>query len=230
MISLSLGMFCLTLGLIQANDKGWSSTYILTLFIVAFLSLTAFYISEKVVKEPMIPTSLFKNPYFCSNNGSLVILGIGLMCGVFFMSFFLITVMEMSQLKAGLIITALPLSAMVFSAISGYFSDHYGCRWFAVAGAVLLCWSLYLMAGLTPHSTLKEIIIKLILTGAATGFAMPPVVTASVHATPDDKIGVASAVGNVSRTLGAILGVALSRSGARRRGRARCPRAPRRCS
>jgi len=209
MLLLSFAMFCVTLGLIQANDKGWGSAYILTLFALSVVSFIAFYFTEKTVREPMLPILLFRNLNFSMTNISLVFLGMGLMSGVFFMSFFLTRVMEMSQLRAGLIITALPLAAMVFSAVSGYFSDKYGSRWFAVAGSILLSYSLYLMSSLTAHSSLKEIIIKLVISGAATGIALPPVVRASIRATPEDKLGIASAVGNVFRTLGAILGVAL---------------------
>lgn len=209
MLLLSFSMFCVTLGLIQANDKGWGSAYILTLFILSLAGFIAFYFTERNVREPMLPTFLFRNLNFSMTNISLVFLGMGLMCGVFFMSFFLTRVMEMSQLRAGLIITALPLTTMVFSAFSGYFTDRFGGRWLAVAGAILFSYSIYLMSSMTVHSSLQEIITKLVISGAATGLSFPPIVSASIRATPEDKLGIASAVGNVSRTLGAILGVAL---------------------
>jgi hypothetical protein len=136
-------------------------------------------------------------------------LGAALMCGVFLTSFFLTTVLGYGQLKAGLVITVYPAVSVLFSAISGISSDRLGCRWFAVAGAILVCISLHFMGDMNVHSTMMDIIIRLIITGAAFGLAMPPLVTASMKASPRNKIGMASAVGNVTRTLGAILGVAL---------------------
>jgi EmrB/QacA subfamily drug resistance transporter len=208
-IFLTISMFTVTLALIQSNDKGWSSPYILTLFVTSLIFGTAFIITEFKVKSPMLPMSLFNNINFCISVLSIAMLGAALMCGVFLTSFFLTTVLGYSQLKAGLVITVYPAVSVLFSAISGISSDRLGCRWFAVTGALLVCISLYLMGDLNVHSTMNDIFIRLIITGAAFGLAMPPLVTASMKASPKNKIGMASAVGNVTRTLGAILGVAL---------------------
>jgi hypothetical protein len=202
-------MFTVTLALIQSNDKGWGSPYILTLFVVSLICGVAFVTTELRVKAPMLPMSLFKNVNFCISVLSVAMLGAALMCGVFLTSFFLTTVLGYSQLRAGLVITVYPAVSVLFSAISGISADRLGCRWFAVAGAVLVCFSLHFMGDLNVHSTMNDIIIRLIITGAGFGLAMPPLVTASMKASPRNKIGMASAVGNVTRTLGAILGVAL---------------------
>ncbi|HEX2959252.1 MAG TPA: MFS transporter [Chitinispirillaceae bacterium] len=206
---LTIAMFTVTLALIQSNEKGWSSFYILSLFITSLISTIAFIATEIKVQEPMLPMNLFANFNFCIAVLSIAMLGAALMCGVFLTSFFLTTVLGYSQLKAGLVITAYPAVSVLFSAISGILSDRFGYRWFAVSGAVLVCISLHLMGGLNIHSSINDVIVRLLVTGAAFGLAMPPLVTASMSASPKDKIGMASAVGNVTRTLGAILGVAL---------------------
>jgi EmrB/QacA subfamily drug resistance transporter len=209
MITMSIAMFSVVLGLIQANDYGWGSPYILMLFVIAFIFFMVFFFIERKSKAPMLPVGLFKNLYFCTTNISLVILGIGSMCGVFFTAFYLTQVKEFSQLKAGLVITAYPMLLIVTSAITGLLSDKMGNRIFAFSGAILNCIAIYCMFGLNADSTLTDIIWRLAFCGGAIGFAFPSIVNASVKATPDDKIGMASAVGNVSRTLGATLGVAL---------------------
>ncbi len=209
MIFLSIAMFTVTLGLIQANDKGWGSIYIISLFLISFCCFIVFLLIEKKFSEPMLPMVLFKNIYFLTTNISLVMLGAALMCGVFFTSYFLIQVKEFSQLKAGLIVTAYPAATIFFSALSGAFSDKTGSRFFAFPGSILICISLFFMSKLSPQSSVTDIIIRLAFCGSAIGLTFPPIVSASVRATPPDKIGMASAVGNVSRTLGAILGVAL---------------------
>jgi EmrB/QacA subfamily drug resistance transporter len=209
MFFLSIAMFTVTLGLIQANDKGWGSTYIISLFIISLCCFIVFLLIENKISEPMLPMVLFKNVFFLTTNISLVVLGAALMCGVFFTSYFLTQVKEFSQLKAGLIVTAYPAATIFFSALSGAFTDKTGSRFFAFPGSILICISLWLMSGLSPQSSVTEIIIRLAFCGSAIGLTFPPIVTASVRATPPDKIGMASAVGNVSRTLGAILGVAL---------------------
>jgi EmrB/QacA subfamily drug resistance transporter len=127
-ISLSIGAFALTLALIQANDKGWSSVYILGLLAAALIGLTAFVLIELRSAEPMLPLSLLRGREFSATLLGLFVFGVALMCGVFFLSFFLTIVLGMSQLKAGLVITMLPVSAMPFAVIAGPLSDRWGQR------------------------------------------------------------------------------------------------------
>jgi EmrB/QacA subfamily drug resistance transporter len=209
MILLSSGMFFLTLALMQSNDKGWTSAYILTLFTIALVSIVLFIIAEKKSKVPMLPLYFFKNIYFSANMISMFVMGMTMMCGVFFMAFFLTKVKEFSQLHAGLTITALPIASIIFSALSGGLSDKLGTRLFAFIGALGSCATIYWMSALNVHSSMNEIVLILFCNGIFIGLALPPVVAASVKAIPEEKIGIASAVGNVSRTLGAIMGVAL---------------------
>jgi len=115
----------------------------------------------------------------------------------------------MTELKAGLIITALPLASIVFSAFAGPLSDKIGSRWFSIPGMILLGISIYLMAGLRPDSTNREILWRLIIMGAATGLTLIPIIGATVRSVPSDKVGIASGVGNMSRTIGQVLGVSI---------------------
>ena len=209
MVSLSVATFCVTLAFIQANDKGWHSTYILSLFAVSAVCFVIFYLLEKKSREPMLPMSLFSNPYFCTTNISLLIFGAAMMCSVFFTAFFLTQVKEFSQFKSGLVITAYPLVVMVCSAISGSLSDRFGNRIFAVTGAILTCMATWLMGDMNAGTSLFDIIWRLGFAGGALGLVFPTIVTASVNATPPEKIGIAAAVGTVWRTFGATLGVAL---------------------
>jgi EmrB/QacA subfamily drug resistance transporter len=207
-ITLSAGSFALTLALIQSNDKGWASAYILTLFIDALVALTLFVIIERRAAEPMMPLALFRSLAFSSSMASLFIIGVALMCGVFFLSFFLTLVLGMSQLRAGLLITAMPIAAMCF-AFSGPLSDRWGSRWFSVAGSAVLCFGIYLFSQLTPQSTLMDIIIRLSVAGAGLGLALPAMVGSSVKTVAEEKIGIASGVGNMARITGMVFGVAI---------------------
>jgi hypothetical protein len=131
------------------------------------------------------------------------------MNGIFTLAFFLTLVMGMSQLKAGIIITALPLASTIFSGIAGLLSDKLGSRWFAVAGMAVMSLSVYLYCGLTPNATNTEIIWRLMVAGAGIGMALAPLVGATVRSVPADKVGLASGVGNMTRTIGTVFGVAI---------------------
>lgn len=209
MLSITAASFALTYALIEANDKGWGSAQILGLFILSGISLIVFVIAERRAKEPMLPLWLMRITPFSYGCITLLIIGMAMMNGVFFLAFYLTEVIGMSQLKAGLMITALPLTSIVFSAGSGILSDRIGSRWFSVPGMVLLIVSIYLMSSLSPSSTNREIIWRLMAMGAALGLTLTPVTGACIRAIPFDKIGIGSGVGNMTRTIGSVLGVSI---------------------
>ncbi|MCU0662405.1 MAG: DHA2 family efflux MFS transporter permease subunit, partial [Myxococcota bacterium] len=209
MLALTAGSFALVYGLIKANDFGWTSITILSLFFMAAVSFVLFAVVEMRSKEPMLPLEMLRSLPFSASSITMFFLGVGTMNGVFFLSFFLTQVMGMTELKAGLVITALPLSSTVFSAVAGILSDRVGSRWFAVVGMAILATSIYLYGGLTEHATNRDIIWRLIVGGAGIGTAMAPIVGSMIRSVSPDKMGIASGVGNMARTVGTVMGVAV---------------------
>jgi EmrB/QacA subfamily drug resistance transporter len=208
-ITLSAGCFSLTLGLIQANDYGWGSVYVISLLVVAAVSLTAFAVIEAREPEPMLPLHLLHRVSFSAGMVSMLMQGVTLMCGVFFMAFFLTLIMDMSQLKAGLVITAIPLSAMIFAIPSGAFTDRVDGRWFSIPGIIITCVATWLCGQLTPHSTVTDVVWRLCLAGAGFGLGLPAIVGGMIKSVPSDKIGIGSGVGNTARITGMVFGVAV---------------------
>ena len=91
MVTLSISLFCLTLALIQVNDadKGWTSSYILTLFGIAVVFLIAFIIGELRQPFPMVDLHLFATPRFTGAALVAFGLGVGLLSLLFFLTLYL---------------------------------------------------------------------------------------------------------------------------------------------
>lgn len=207
--TLSVSLFAVVFALIKAADKGWTSPHILSLFALSLFFLILFVFIEKKSQEPMVPLGLFRSLPFSAGSLSFLMVGLGLMSGAFLLSFFLTKAMGLSELEAGLIITVMPLTAIPFSAISGPLSQKFGSRWFIITGMICLTAMIYLCGDLTLYSSKWDIIWRLILGGAGIGLTMAPLMSTTVNAVPEDKIGIASGVTNMARTLGTVLGVAL---------------------
>ena len=209
MTTLSVSMFTLTLSLIQANDKGWGSAYILSLFTVSAIGLVLFIRTEIKTSDPMLPMSLMKIWPFSAGSITLFILGIALMGATFLLAFFLVRIMGMSEMQAGLTITTMPLTSMLFSSASGFLSDKFGSRWFGVTGMALLTLSMYLFSQLTLKASEFDVIWRLMIAGAGFGMTIAPVIGSTIRNVPKEKVGMSSGITNMARTLGTVLGVAL---------------------
>lgn len=208
-LTISTAMFALTFALIKANEKGWTSSLIISLFSVSLISLILFIIIELKVKNPMLPLSLFKIVPFTSGSIALFLLGLGMMSGSYFLSFFLIQVKGLNQLSAGLIISSMSISSMFFSVLAAGLIKKVDSKWLSATGLCLLSLSCYLYSTLTQNSTNAEIIIRLVVAGAGMGLSMSTLMNSMINNVPIEKIGIASGINNMTRTIGTVLGVAL---------------------
>ncbi|MDP4183377.1 MAG: MFS transporter [Bacillota bacterium] len=209
MASITAAMFCITYALIKSNDFGWGSYKTISLFATGFIALILFFVIEVKSKKPMLPVSLLKIPYFDGAALTLFAVGAGIMNASFLMSFFLTQIMGKTVLQAGLTIAVMPLVSMVFSSVAGPLSNKFGSRWFAAAGMSAIIFSIYLFSMLDSNSSQIDIMWRLAVTGMGLGMTMAPVMSASVRNVPKEKIGMSSGITNMTRALGAVLGVAI---------------------
>jgi EmrB/QacA subfamily drug resistance transporter len=214
LVTLTVSIFCLVLALIQGNDsdKGWTSTYILTLFGVAAGALIIFIIGEMLLKNPMVDPRLFKNSSF---TGSAIV-GFAMSGGLFSLFFFLALYLQnflgFSALDAGL--RVLPLSALVLvsAPLAGAFADRLGSKALMSVGMVIATAGVLLMTRISPSDTQADWLVLLpafILGGIAAGMVSPQISTVAVNTVNRDRAGMASGVSGICRQLGTAFGIAL---------------------
>src|SRR5213594_107574 len=68
LVTSGIGLFALTLALIETNDHAWGSTLVLSLFAVAIAALTAFVLLELHQRIPMLDLTLFQDRQFAGAN------------------------------------------------------------------------------------------------------------------------------------------------------------------
>lgn len=211
LVTLSVSMFCLILALMQGNDKGWNSSYIMTLFIIAAVFLLIFIVGELKIKNPMIDPRLFKIPSFTGSAIAAFCLSAGLYSLFFYLTLYLQNFLGFNSLQAGL--RTLPMSALVLigAPLVGKFTDKIGPKWFIVIALSLLSISVFLMTRISPSDKPADWIVLLpsfIIAGIANGMANPPISTLAMGTVHPAKIGMASGVSNVSRQIGTAFGIA----------------------
>ncbi len=202
-------MFSLNYALIQANEWGWRSPRLLGFLAAAVVLAAGFVLAERRLKHPMLPLWLFRIGTFNWACLTLLLIGAGVMAPSFLMSYFLTGLMGKSVLHAGLIISAMPLASMVVSASVGALTNRFGSRLFVGTGMAVLAASTWLLGDLTAASPLSAIVWRLAMFGVGMGLAMAPVMGSVIRNVPEEKIGIASGVANMTRALGSVMGVAL---------------------
>jgi len=132
------------------------------------------------------------------------------------MPFFLEELLKFPTHKAGIMMTAIPLTVFVVAPFSGRFSDRFGARGITVLGALVGSIGLFGMAGafggpgITETSESVAVVFGLCSVGLATGLFQSPNNNAIMGVVPTAKLGVASALLATVRNLGLVTGTGLA--------------------
>jgi EmrB/QacA subfamily drug resistance transporter len=205
----AIALFALTYGLIEANQHGWTSPLILSLFAVAAVGLVGFVLLEQHQRVPMLDLSLFRNPTFAGANAVMMLVGLA-MFGVFlFVTLYMQNVLGYSPTEAGATFLPMTILIVLLAPVAGKLSDHVGSRWLMASGMTLVSVSLLLDTRLDAGSNFWDILPPLIVGGIGMAFAMTPTTAAAMGSVPVDKAGVGSAVLNSMRQVGGSLGIAV---------------------
>ncbi len=210
LVSSGIALFALTYALIEANKKGWGSTEIVALFVIAAVFFVAFALLELHQRIPMLDLSLFKNGTFAGANTVMLLVGLGMFGTFFFVSLYLQNVLHYSPTQAGA--TYLPMTMLIIlvAPTAGKLSDKFGPRPFMTAGMTLIALSLLLFSRLGIGSSFWTAFPALIVGGLGMGMTMTPTVSAAMGSVPVDKAGVGSGVINSMRQIGGSVGLALT--------------------
>jgi EmrB/QacA subfamily drug resistance transporter len=202
-------LFALTYALIEANNKGWSSTEILSLFAAAVVLFAAFIFVERRQRSPMLDLSLFKNPTFAGANSTMLLVAMSMFGVFFFVSLFVQGILGYSPIQAGAAFLPMTLCIVFFAPVAGKLSDRIGSRWLMGGGMVLVSLSLVFFSLLDASSSFWNLLPALLVGGAGMALAMTPTTSAAMGSVPVDQAGVGSGVLNSMRQVGGALGVAI---------------------
>lgn len=205
----TLGFFCLLLALSKGAGEGWTSPYIVSLLLVAIVSLTIFVVNELRQPEPILDLRLFKNFIFTISNIIGSILSIGLFGAIFLMPILIQNVLGQTAMKSGLIMLPAALVSGLVMPISGKLFDRYGARWIVMVGLALITLTTYMMGTFNDLTPFAVMTMWLSIRSIGMGFTLMPAMTAGMNTVPPQLVGRASAVSNVIRQIFASFGIAM---------------------
>ncbi len=209
LLASGVALFALTYSLIEANNKGWTSAEILSLFGVAAVAFAVFFVLEHRQRLPMLDLSLFRNRTFAGANATMALVALAMFGVFFFVSLFVQGIMGYSPVQAGASFLPMTLCIIFFAPVAGKLSDRLGARWLMSGGMLLVSLSLVLFSFLDEGSSFWNLFPALLVGGAGMAMAMTPTTAAAMSSVPVDKAGVGSGVLNSMRQVGGSLGVAI---------------------
>jgi EmrB/QacA subfamily drug resistance transporter len=201
-------LFLLVLALIQGNDKGWTSAYILGLFAGAVVLLLTFVIAQLRQRDAMFDMSLFRKPTF-SGAAITAFAVAGAMFAMFlYLVLYLQTLLGYSPLQTGLRFLPFTVISFFAAALTGRVSHRFPARAMLFVGLLLTGIGLLLLRNLTPTSSWTVLLPGFLVAGLGVGMINPILASAAVGVVPPQRSGMAAGINNTFRQVGTAAGIA----------------------
>jgi EmrB/QacA subfamily drug resistance transporter len=208
LVTLTAGLFCLILALIEGNGHGWTSAFILTLLVVGGVVMAAFVASQARSDTTMIDLALFSRPAFVGAQAVAFAISASMFAMFLYLTLYLQNILGLSPLQTG--IRFLPISAVSFFAapLAGRLTATVPIRALLAFGLALNAIGMWLMSRLTPASHWTVLLPGFLVGGIGIGFVNAPLATTAVSTVRVERAGMASGINNTFRQIGIATGIA----------------------
>ena len=209
---IALAISALVYGLMEGPDRGWTSPLVLTGFVIGVAASVLFAVFELRRAEPLLDVRYFARRAFgsatlCITLQFLVTFGLFLLLVQWFQ-----LVLGFSVLRSALALAPLGPPLIVLSVVSPWIIRRIGQRATFVIGLIAIAAGLFFFSRLSVSSSFGSAVIPMLVLSGGIGLCSAPATASIVHETPAEKHGVAAAVNDASRELGAALGIAIAGS------------------
>jgi hypothetical protein len=204
-VALLTGVAALTL----AGQRGWTDPLILGGLALAGILLAAFVALELRLRSPIVDPRLFADRRFSAANLVSLLTGYTLATAIIGGPVFVNRVLNAGADESALALTALTVAIAGGAVLGGVLSGIVGERVTTVAGVAVTVAGLFLATSWDTGSGLERLVRDLAIYGAGFGLTVAPRATAAVEAAGSSAYGVASAMLQITRTIGMSVGLAL---------------------
>jgi EmrB/QacA subfamily drug resistance transporter len=208
------GLFGLIFGLERGNSEGWGSTTVVGSLALGGLLLILFYLWERNRNNPFIRFDLFRRKEYTF----YVIAGFWMNAGVFGAIFLLTLFLQQAQgnspLGAGVREMAWTTMTMIAAPLAGLAINRLGNKNVLLSGLLMqgiaLTWFALIIQSEGFNFPFVHILAPMMLAGTGMGLSFTPLSHGLISSVPEDASGEAAGIGNATRELGGVFGIAIS--------------------
>jgi len=203
------GLACLTTAVIEVGDRQAPALVVEGCAVASVVAFVALIISQKLIKQPMLPLELFKVRAFTTSSLIGVLVNFSFYGLIFLYSLFFQRVWRYSPLQTGFAFMPMTAIIMFVNLIAGKWAAKSGPRPVLFAGSLTAALGYFslLETGATPNY--QAIVCQLAVAGAGIALCVPAMTSAMMSSIGKEHTGIASGLLNSSRQVGGLLGVSV---------------------
>jgi len=200
----------LVLAIQEGPERGWTATLTIIGFIIGIAAGIGFVLVELHREHPLLDVRLFRNEGLTTGSVNLFVVFAVMFALFLILIQFLQAVLGYTALHAATGLLPMAIMMMPLSTVAPTIAHKVGYRRTVITGMLTLAGGLTLLAFLADvHRGYLSVLPGLLVLGAGVGLAMSPSTTAITSSLTEDKQGVASALNDTVREIGAAMGLAL---------------------
>lgn len=206
---LSLGLGSLQVVLDKGQRDDWfGSDFILTLSIVAAVSLTALIFWELRQERPILDLRIFRDQSFAAGSAIMFFTFFAFIGALVLLPLYLQTIMGYTAFLAGLVLGPGGALLLVMLPLAGKLTERIDARVLLGAGLLVTAYSVYYMSGFNGQIDFRTAVMGRVLQGFGMPFIFVPVTFVAMAYVSKEQMNNASAIFNLLRNLGGSFGVA----------------------
>jgi MFS family permease len=171
--------------------------------------VVAFVLWELRADQPLLDPRLFRLRGFGTGSAGIFVMFLAIFGFMLVAMQFLQLILGYSPLKSAVALLPQMLLMIPLSAVAAQLATRFGQKRLTALGLLVSALGMVWYLSLDAQSGYWEFFVGMLLVTVGVGLAMTPATTAIVASLPLSKQGVASAVNDTAREVGAALGVAI---------------------
>jgi EmrB/QacA subfamily drug resistance transporter len=202
-----LGAFAL--GLTWGQRDGFGEPLVVSLLIVALVAFVAFLRVESTRSGPLLDLTVFNNRSFANGLFMAALMFMVLGGTGFLMPFFLEVVAGYPTARVGMLLAISPIAGGIVAPIGGALADRIGSRLVTIAGLSLIALGCASFVTVDQHLSVLGYALRVMPIGVGMGLFNAANNSSVLNAVTRGRLGLASALLSLMRTLGQTTGVPL---------------------
>lgn len=209
-LSFAIGLGSLLLAVSLIAFPLINISYVYALFICAILGLTAFFVVERRISQPMLDFELFRDKTFAYSCAANALNGLARGAVLFVLIFFLQGPYGQDPLWAGIMMTPFGAAFMMVGPISGYLSDRYGSRGLTTAGLLVSALGLAGLSTIVSTTPYWILALFMALMGGGSGLFASPNMNAIMSSVQPGQRGIAAGTNAMLMNTGQMLSISIA--------------------
>lgn len=211
-VTSALAIGAIVLAAIEVPARGWLDPMVIAAIAIGLSFALAFVVIERRVAHPLLDIGLFADRGFGSGT-AIVTVQFLVTFGLFMLIVqYLQLIMGLRPLVSALALAPMGIPMVAISAFAPALAARIGLRIPTFAGLTAIGAGLLMIAHVDAQTSYLDLLVPLLLMSAGIGLCTAPATAAIVEGTPVEKHGVAAAVNDAAREVGAAIGIAIAGS------------------